>query len=205
MYNHFHHSFQKLMYIIKPGEFYATKDDVILSTVLGSCISVILYDEKSKVAGLNHFMLPGNKKGDEIPMVDAKYGIHAMELLINAMYKQGASKERLKAKVFGGGSVLAGTARSTIRVPEENIEFTFAFLQTERIPVISSDVGGNRARKIFLFPSNFRVILKRLSDRTLGPVKEEETLYLQNLREKIEHEKEKDNWIIFPKAGEDPR
>ena len=96
---------------ILPGEYYATNKDMALVTVLGSCVSACLRDRESGIGGMNHFMLP-----DEGKLVGShgnisaggRYGVHAMELLINQILKLGGRRDRLEAKVFGGGNVLQG-------------------------------------------------------------------------------------------------
>ncbi|MGV8776346.1 chemoreceptor glutamine deamidase CheD, partial [Pseudomonas aeruginosa] len=89
-----------------PGEYFASGEDLVIVTVLGSCVSVCLRDPLNGIAGMNHFMLPERGLGGDPASPSARYGSHAMELLINRMLALGASRERLQAKVFGGGSVL---------------------------------------------------------------------------------------------------
>ena len=178
---HFSLKFNKTINVIHPGEFFATGDDVLISTVLGSCISVTLYDSRRSIGGMNHFMLP--KPGDNATagMTAGKYGIHAMELLINAMYKQGSSKKDFTAKVFGGGSVLPASRGKGKSIPAHNIDFVFTFLETEKIPVYRSDVGGTRGRKIFFDPRTSKVLLKRLAGNSLSIITEKEEEYLEHL------------------------
>ncbi|HNY21460.1 MAG TPA: hypothetical protein PKO22_04845 [Treponemataceae bacterium] len=146
---------------IKPGEFYSSRDDVVISTLLGSCISVALFDASIPVGGLNHFMLP-YPKGVEDSMLSssAKYGVNAMELLINDLLKMGARKDRLRAKVFGGSAVIALNKAATYDIPEMNIRFVIEFLDTEGIPVDSFSVGGRLPRKVYFFPATSRVLMK---------------------------------------------
>jgi chemotaxis protein CheD len=176
------------MYEIFAGDFYATtKKDVILTTLLGSCISVCIRDKLSGVVGMNHFMLPGTIKTDEILYSeDARYGINAMELLINNMMKLGAKRDNLEAKVFGGGKIL-GTSLNN--VAKTNIEFVRLYLQIEEIPIIASNVGGNYGRKIFLFSDTFVVYLKRIE-------------YNKTLDEAVAREKEFFKWMKLQREKE---
>jgi len=146
---------------IKPGEFYSSRDDVVISTILGSCISVALFDASIPVGGMNHFMLP-YPKGVEAAILStsAKYGINAMELLINDLLKMGARKDHLRAKVFGGSAVIIHDKAATYDIPEMNIRFAIEFLDTEGIPVDSLSVGGRLPRKIYFFPATSRVLMK---------------------------------------------
>jgi len=149
------------MVIIYPGEFYVSSRDV-MGTVLGSCISVCIKDKKTGLAGMNHFMLPGDVRSEEMFFsASAKYGMFAMEQLINEMIKKKGSKKDFEAKVFGGGHVLS-FRKSDGNVPEANIEFVRAFLRMEQITIVKEDVGGYAGRKIIFFPETARVLLKRL-------------------------------------------
>jgi chemotaxis protein CheD len=188
MYRHFNTHFQSDVTTIHPGEYHASAEDGIIATVLGSCVAVALYDPVHRFGGLNHFMLPGHLKDRERYYLTnaGKYGMFAMELLINEMLKMGTRRKDLIAKVFGGASVLnrQGTFSSTI--PEDNIRFAQSFLETEGIPVVAQDVGGRIARKIFYFPTTSRVLLKRISGTLIRPVEQQEEQYLETIREKAE-------------------
>ena len=148
---------------ILPGEYHATDRDMALVTVLGSCVSACIRDSVSGIGGMNHFMLP-----DEVKIVGShgnvsaggRYGVHAMELLINQVLKLGGRRERLEAKVFGGGNVLQGFMLSN--VGEQNAEFIVEYLNLERIPIVARDLLDVWPRKIYFFPRSGRVMVKRL-------------------------------------------
>jgi chemotaxis protein CheD len=185
VYQHYNGKFGKQVYIIHPGEYYASDEPILISTVLGSCVAVALYDAQRRLGGLNHFMLPGSLDKQSFMMSETgKYGMFAMELLINELIKHGARKERLRAKVFGGGHVLQNDAGDNGGVPQSNIEFAFEYLKTENIPVETSDVGGTVGRKIFLDPQTFKVMLKRITGRLIVDVEKEEEEYLEQLRKR---------------------
>jgi chemotaxis protein CheD len=153
--------FQKPEHYIGPGEYFSSADDIVISTLLGSCIAVALQDSSVPLGGMNHFMLP-SPKGKEAPSVSlsAKYGVNAMELLINDILKKGGTKKRLRAKVFGGSAVLNLNKTATYDIPAMNIEFIIDFLATEKIPVDSFSVGGILPRKVYFFPHTARVLMK---------------------------------------------
>jgi chemotaxis protein CheD len=183
VYQHFHNKFQRTVSIIHPGEYYATREHTIISTVLGSCVAVALYDPKNRFAGLNHFMLPGRLGSNNLAGSDTgKYGIFAMEFLVNEMIKLGANKGDLVAKVFGGGHVLNRTVDNGGSIPSSNVTFAFEYLKTEGIKVQTSDVGGTIARKIFLEPETFKVWLKRITGKLIVDVEQEEKEYLEKLK-----------------------
>ncbi len=183
MFRHRITHFEQEVVTIHPGEYFATKDETIISTVLGSCIAVALYDPVSQAGGLNHFMLPGEIAPDELVRdPNAKYGMWAMELLINELMKLGVQRRDLKAKVFGGGAVLRFLDGSVSRIPQSNIDFAFEYLEKEGIPILASDVGGREARKVFLFPRTGKVLMKRIASNLANLVEKEEERYLTTIR-----------------------
>jgi len=186
MYRHFNSQLGHEVVIIHPGEFFATKEQVIISTVLGSCVAVALFDTKKQFGGLNHFMLPGNESNKDFYATSSgKYGMYAMELLINELIKQGSRREDIIAKVFGGASVLQKQNNFGNRISENNIEFAFSYLKVEKIPVISSNVGGVEARKIFFYPWTSKILHKKISGTILKPIELEEQSYLEKLTQKL--------------------
>ncbi len=181
MYSHYDHRFDKQISIIHPGEYFSSDEDIIISTILGSCIAVALYDPEHHQGGLNHFMLPGELHGRQFYLEEsARYGMFAMELLINDLLKKGARRNKFTAKVFGGGHVLRNT--STGNIPDSNIRFALDFLETEKIPIVSRDVGGTEARKVLFFPQTSQVLLKRFRGQDVKPVEREESAYLQRIK-----------------------
>lgn len=195
MYRHFNNRFAKEVAFLHPGEYFATGDDILISTVLGSCIAVALHDRRNAIGGLNHFMLPGSvgRNGNVVASETGKYGMYAMELLINQMMKMGTRRSDLVAKVFGGGHVLRSSVPGGGTVPQSNIKFAFEYLALEKIPVESSDVGGTVARKVFLFPRTFRVLMKRVTGNLIVDVEREEEQYL----EKIQRESKKSGEVTL--------
>lgn len=145
---------------ISIGGVYVSPDPSVIRTVLGSCISVCLRDPVARVGGMNHFMLPDSANGDGD---STRYGVHAMEMLINGCMGHGADRYRLEAKVFGGGHVLK-TSVSDGSVPQKNIAFAFTFLELEHIKVITKDIGGYAARSVFFFTDTGKVLMKRLRE-----------------------------------------
>jgi len=143
---------------ILPGDYYATKEDIVLSTVLGSCVAACIWDATIPVGGMNHFMLPDGQAEGDAP--SARYGVFAMETLVNDLVKLGALRGNLRAKVFGGGRVLKHV--TSINVGNKNSEFVMRFLRDENIPVLGHDLEGVWARKVNFFPLTARVLVKRI-------------------------------------------
>ena len=142
---------------VLPGEYYVTNENLLLITVLGSCISACLWDNRAGVGGMNHFMLPEGDAAD----TSGRYGSYAMELLINDMMKLGARRESIQAKVFGGAQVIHSF--KNMNVGERNTQFVREYLQTERIPVISEDVLDIYPRKVVFFGKSGKAMVKRLA------------------------------------------
>lgn len=173
---------------VRPGERYATASAVDIKTLLGSCVAACLYDPEAKVAGLNHFLLAAPRYSKSMPFTatDAgRYGIHAMELLINDMVKLGAARSRLKAKVFGAASVL-GTACEDkfFCVSEVNQRFIRDYLATERIPIMSEDLGGTHGRVIHFHSDSFRVFRRFIRKTETTVIEKDEQTYW---RSAVEH------------------
>ena len=146
---------------VLPNEYYvAAGEDIMISTVLGSCVAACIRDPRAGVGGMNHFMLPEGD-GDSPSSATMRYGAFAMEVLINELLKAGAARERLEAKVFGGGAVLS--AMQQLNIGERNARFVLNYLNTEGIPVLAQDLGDVHARRIGYFPRDGRVMVRRLA------------------------------------------
>jgi chemotaxis protein CheD len=129
------------------GDLHVSSDPTeVLSTILGSCVAVCLWDPMARVGGMNHFLLPGD---NDRCANTIKYGTHAMELLINALMRKGAVRGRLQAKLFGGAQMVSQFRT----IGASNIRFARAFLQTEGIPCLSESLGGTTARRVRFWPT----------------------------------------------------
>jgi len=161
--------------IVQPGEMYSSNTQLIIQTLLGSCVSACLYDRQNRVAGMNHFLLsaPRYPRFQSLILSDAgRYGVNAMELLINEMMGKGARRSQIRAKVFGAGSVLdIADAEDFFKIAEINQRFIMEFLETERIPLDAADLGGTRGRVIHFDTHTMEVLLRYIPSgisRSLG-------------------------------------
>ena len=144
---------------ILPGEYYVTGRDMMIVTVLGSCVSACIRDPYAKVGGMNHFMLPEHGGSEDDPMsTSARYGAYAMEILINNLLQKGAIRSRLEAKLFGAGRVMAGMSD----VGQRNAHFAVEYLQRENIRVLAQDLGNVYPRKVYYMPHSGSVKVKFL-------------------------------------------
>ena len=173
---------------IQPGQYYAAERDMMIVTVLGSCVSACLWDRERSIGGMNHFMLPGHGSGatagNRTPVAAddlARMGIYAMELLINQLLKLGADRGRLVAKVFGGGSLLGGM--KNLDVGRQNGDFVLEFLREERIPVAAIDLYDDCARKVHFFTSTGKVMVKKLRTLANDTLARREQEYVDRLGE----------------------
>jgi chemotaxis protein CheD len=160
---------------ILPGEYFATNDETLIVTVLGSCVSVCLRDPILRIAGMNHFLLPANNDQLNFNSDSARYGVYAMEVLINRMINLGASKSRLEAKVFGGGNVLKQLRTNS--VGEKNAVFVQEYLETESIRVVAKDLLGEFPRKVYFFPLTGEVKVRKLRSLHNTTIIERESEY----------------------------
>lgn len=140
--------FEKDAVKILPGEYYVTTGDKLIVTVLGSCVAVCLRDKLTRCGGMNHFLLPNDGSNESGLLTEsARYGVYAMEILINHLLKLGASRSRLEAKVFGGGNVLRGLTMNN--VGQRNAEFVLDYLHNEGIAIVAQDLLRVSAQGLF--------------------------------------------------------
>jgi len=161
-----------------PGEYFVSTRNMLLVTVLGSCVAACIRDVRLGIGGMNHFMLPDSESADT-DTNGARYGTYAMEVLINHLLKLGAQRERLEAKVFGGGNVLPGLVQAN--VGHKNAAFVKDFLNTEKIRIAARDLAAGHPRKVYFFPVTGRVLVKRLRTMHNNTVLERETEYRHRL------------------------
>jgi chemotaxis protein CheD len=167
---------------ILPGEYFATTDDTIIVTVLGSCVAVCLRDPQKRIGGRNHFLLPNDGSASTSSVLEsARYGVYAMELLVNQMLKLGADKRKLEAKVFGGGNVLKGF--TGLSVGERNVEFILDYLYTEQIPILANDLLDVYPRKVYFSPNSGKVKIRKIKSLHNSTIMDRESEYRMRIRQ----------------------
>ena len=167
---------------ILPGEYYVSTRELLMVTVLGSCVAACVRDRVSGIGGINHFMLPDDRRDEDSRFGRSmRYGDYAMEILINQLLKLGARRANLEAKVFGGGNVLPGFKAHV--VGDRNARFVLDYLTTEGIPVVAKDLLGSYPRKVYFFPSTGRVLVKKLRSLHNDSIIERELTYSERLRQ----------------------
>jgi len=158
---------------ILPGEFYVTDKQELITTVLGSCVSACIYDPLCGLGGMNHFMLPGNETANDTDG-STRYGLFAMESLVNEILKRGSMKKSLRAKLFGGGQIIENMSD----IGQKNIRFAKTFLFSEGIPLESHDLGLIYPRKVNFFPHSGKVMVKRLQSLHNNTIEMREKQYM---------------------------
>jgi chemotaxis protein CheD len=149
---------------LKQGMIAVSQEECIITTVLGSCISVCLWDTIAGIGGMNHYMLP-LWNGEGLP--SPRYGNIAIPRLIEKMTGSGGKKSNLRAKVFGGAEMLSVLKESKMKIGAQNIILAEDLLTKEGIPIVSIDVGGHRGRRIQFNTKTGAVMLKRLSSEMI--------------------------------------
>ncbi len=136
--------------VIAQGQFaLGTAPDRVISTILGSCVAVCLWDPAAAVGGMNHILLP---QGERDRLGPLNFGASDMERLLNALLKAGAVRRRLRAKAFGGAAMVTGLSD----IGSQNVAFVRRFLRSEGIPCVAESLGGTRARRVQFWPTSGR-------------------------------------------------
>ncbi|MBN1495946.1 MAG: chemotaxis protein CheD [Spirochaetes bacterium] len=160
--------FGKTLYILYPGDYFATSANCLLATVTGSCVVVCIHDAARNIGGMGHFILPGAMGTEGIIADDiAKQGIASMEHLMGEMVKQGSSRKSLRAILYGAG--VFGSGASAGATSGGNIRFLHEYFSLEKIHVSREDLGGTVRRKIFFCPRtgvSYRKFLKNNNDHS---------------------------------------
>jgi chemotaxis protein CheD len=168
---YFERDFARHAVRVLPGEFFVAAEDVVLSTVLGSCVAACLWEPQLRIGGMNHFLLPGEDGGADPLSESGRYGVFAMEQLINELLKRGARRSALEAKVFGGGHVMRRF--TTLTVGTRNAEFVLRFLAAEGIRVTAQDLKDIHPRRVAFFPHSGRALCRHLKRADAALIAEE--------------------------------
>ena len=170
---------------ILPGEYYVTKENELITTVLGSCISACIRDKVTGVGGMNHFMLPETTEGKlqtgnaNVIGKATRYGNYAMEHLINTILSNGGKRKNLEVKLFGGGKVIPRMGN----VGAKNISFVLEYVDTEALVLLSQDLGDIYPRKINFYPKTGVVKMKKIKNLHNDTIAQRETAYRSTIKD----------------------
>ncbi|WP_432471780.1 chemoreceptor glutamine deamidase CheD [Amphritea sp. HPY] len=175
---------------VSPGDYFVTRENLAITTILGSCISACIRDPATGIGGMNHFMLPdGDQQGDHSRPL--RYGMFAMEKLINELMKLGCQRQDMEIKICGGGDMMGGSTN----IGDQNIDFIQQYLATDGLPLAASDLGGNKARRIAYFPATGKLLIRKLDTRgNLGLAQQE-----QRYRVDVHHQLDASDAQLFLK------
>jgi chemotaxis protein CheD len=130
-------------HFLYPGQVFVSREAVTISTILGSCAAVCLWDRRKKLGGMNHYLLPNGEEDSANPY---RYGNYANEALLNKMLALGCEVRDLQAKIFGGASQFSADQENSLG--SQNVKLAEEFLQKSRIPILLTDVSGKRGRRL---------------------------------------------------------
>ncbi|MFA6971581.1 MAG: chemotaxis protein CheD [Gallionella sp.] len=150
--------FERIARNINPGG-WAIESVRPISTLLGSCVAVCLFDPKLKLGGMNHFLLPTRTSGSNDDIDVIMNGDYSMEVLVNGLLNKGAKKSRLVAKAFGGGTIVSSIRMA---IGERNSAFAHEWLEREGIPLVASDFNGPWSRKVVFVPQSGDAFCRRI-------------------------------------------
>jgi len=171
--------FQTQCVNVLPGEFYATSQrDEMITTILGSCVSACIRDTKLGIGGLNHFLLASPNMDLMAP--STRYGVYAMECLINDILNKGGRRENFEIKIFGGADMMGGK----VQVGKKNGEFIKKFLFDEGLRITAEDLGGASPRRIHFWPETGRVVRLMIQGNEEKTLQKIEKNYSQTLEKK---------------------
>ena len=146
---------------IHVGEFYIGARPTEINTLLGSCVSVCIYDKVEMIGGMNHYLVPlWNGNGLQSP----KYGNIAIHRLVEGMLNIGCKINNMEAKIFGGGNVIDTIAHEDMMVGRKNIIIAKEVLREYNIPITAQDVGGSKGRRILMVSDTGKVMLKYIKE-----------------------------------------
>ncbi|HMU63428.1 MAG: chemoreceptor glutamine deamidase CheD [Nitrosomonas sp.] len=144
-----------------PGEFYVSDDDLVVETVLGSCVAACVYDPSQGIGGMNHFLLPAPPIQDrEKDRSSARYGEYAMDILIKEVIRMGAIRSNLEVKLFGGGNVQRNMTE--MNIGQKNANFALDYVKRREIHLAGYDLVDIYPRKIIFYPKDGLVMVKKL-------------------------------------------
>jgi len=162
------------------GGVFSSREPAVIRTVLGSCIAACLFDPIALVGGMNHFMLPSGENAED----PTRFGVHAMEVLINQVMQLGGERRRLQAKIFGGADVLR-LQGNHIRVAERNRQFIQQFLEIEAIPILAQKIGGFDPLQVYFFTHTSKVMVRPLRREQIERLLDQETQYRSKMEQQV--------------------
>ena len=167
----------RIVHVVIGRQAIGREADQMLVTTLGSCVAACACDPVAAVGGMNHFLLPEAPEGQRDGGPATRYGRVAMDALIEALLAAGCQRERLEFKVFGAAHVIA----SRFDIAGVNTDFILSYLRRESLTLVSKDLGGAFARRVFYYPATGRVMRRVVRPETLSETVNQELYFLSSL------------------------
>lgn len=145
-------------YFLQPGYIYVPRTPTLISTVLGSCVAVCIWDRKKEYGGMNHFLYPSTLDSAKST---AQYGNVSTKALVQFFLDDGCNPKNLEAQIFGGAFLPDGPERSA-EVSRENVNVARTMLQKSKVHIVSEDVGGSKGRKLVYNSLSNEVLIIRV-------------------------------------------
>lgn len=175
------HHWNNWLVNLAQGDYAVSDEPILLTTVLGSCVASCLFAPDIKMGGINHFLLP-SAGASENESNSFRYGVHAMEVLINSLLRKGASRNSLELKVCGAADVVSGLSN---RVGQANAAFIRLYAQQEGLNLLAEDLGGDKPRRVIFNPTTGSMKVKRLTRHLNRDDVESEAVRAARLERKI--------------------
>ncbi len=145
---------------LRPGGLYISDEPAVVSTILGSCVSVTIYIGRLRKGGICHALLPKRLTGDDAGTF--RYVDSAISYMLRKFDTRGIKKKEMEVKLIGGADVFDHVDRQTKSVGRQNMEAAMKILENEHLNLSLSDVGGSLGRKIYFYTDTGRVLLQRI-------------------------------------------
>lgn len=142
-----------------PGQLFASSEPSAVTTILGSCVAVCLWDRTQRIGGINHFLLPFSVGNG---LASPRFGNVAVQSLIEKLLTLGSQRQRLEAKLFGGACVLGAFLERENHLGTKNVEAARKLLEAQKIAVVGEDVGGRQGRKLIFHTDEGTTLVKLL-------------------------------------------
>lgn len=161
---------------IVPGQYYVTRKNIMIVTVLGTCVGACIRDRVRGIGGVNHFMLANfGRDAQNMRSKAAQHGLLAMDMLIEKLLKKGAQERWLEAKIFGGSNLLREV--NSVDMGEVNSHFMKDYLRRRGIKIVASSLGGPFPRKVYYSPNSGEVMIRTLKKAHNSTIVDREKAY----------------------------
>ncbi len=138
---------------LPPGGLYVADRPTVMTTVLGSCVSVVMYSPALSIGGMCHAMLPRRTDSIVVPIgVEAsfKFVDASVAHMLKRFKELGVDSSELEVKLFGGANMFAPDPCPAPyqSIGKQNIKAAVEIIESFNLNLLVSDVGGNQGRKI---------------------------------------------------------